>query len=170
MTQHRLVLLRHAKAEQGGRDRDRELTRRGHADAAAAGQWLVANGMVPDAVVVSPARRTVQTWEAAAEQLPSSADVRYDDRLYDNSVDNLVAALRELDPATTTAILVGHNPSTHALASRLAGRAAAAAELGEFPTATLAVFDLDGEWAELPDVQARLVAVATCRAGRAASE
>jgi len=67
MTRRRLVVLRHAKAEQGGRDRDRELTRRGHRDATAAGAWLVANDAVPEAVVVSPARRTVQTWEAAAK-------------------------------------------------------------------------------------------------------
>jgi len=62
-------------------------------------------------------------------------------------------------------MLVGHNPSTQVLAIRLAGGdTATVRELGEFPTATLAVFDLDGDWVDLPDVEARFVAVATCRA------
>jgi phosphohistidine phosphatase len=163
MTDRRLVLLRHAKAEQGARDRDRALTARGRADATAAGAWLVGIDAVPDLVLVSPARRTVQTWEAVSENLGDVPDVRYDDRIYDNSVEDLLAAVRDVDEAVRTALLIGHNPSTHALAARLAGDAVARRELGEFPTATAAVFALDGEWVDVGDHAARLLAVKTCR-------
>ncbi|XTZ13535.1 SixA phosphatase family protein [Micromonospora echinospora] len=66
-TARTLVLLRHGKAErpEGITDRERALTERGHADAAAAGAWLARHGFLPDVVVCSPARRTRQTWQAA---------------------------------------------------------------------------------------------------------
>lgn len=161
---HRLILLRHAKAEQGGRDRDRALTNRGHADAAAAGTWLAANDAVPDVVVVSPSRRTTQTWEAVAANLPGEIDVTYDDRIYDNSVQDLLAVIRDVDAKARTVLLVGHNPSTHALSVTLAG-GESARELAEFPTATIAVFDVDGAWQQVPDVPTRLITATTCRAG-----
>lgn len=166
------MLLRHAKAEQGGRDRDRALTGRGRADATAAGAWLAAHDATPDLVVVSPARRTVQTWEAAAAHLPASCEVRFDERIYDNFVDGLLSVIAECDPAAATLLLVGHNPSTHALAAQL-GRDDPAARRdlgGAFPTATLAVFDLDGDWTDVEAAGARFVGMATCRTSGAGSD
>jgi phosphohistidine phosphatase len=167
MTRRRLVLLRHAKAEQGGRDRDRALTKRGRADAAAAGAWLASHDAVPEVAVVSPARRTVQTWEEVATRLPVGAEVVFDDRVYDNYVDGLLAAVRDVDAATQTLLVVGHNPSTHALALHLAADGPTRAELaGGFPTATVAVFDVAEEWSDVGDSPADLVAVTTCRASQ----
>ncbi|HSO66146.1 MAG TPA: histidine phosphatase family protein, partial [Ornithinibacter sp.] len=55
-----LVLLRHAKAKQQGRDDDheRELRGRGRRDAAAAGHWLVEHGYGIDEVLCSTSERT----------------------------------------------------------------------------------------------------------------
>src|SRR4051812_50149249 len=75
MTQRRLVLVRHAKTEQGEPDPSRRLTNRGRRDARAIGQWLAKNGVVPDLVVVSPAARARQTWEIAAPELSTAASV-----------------------------------------------------------------------------------------------
>src|SRR4051812_5759340 len=50
MTQRRLILIRHAKTEQGGVDLDRALTGRGRRDAREIGRWLAANDHVPDRV------------------------------------------------------------------------------------------------------------------------
>src|SRR3954453_9424386 len=61
----RLVLVRHAQAAQGEVDADRTLTERGARQAAAIGAWLAQTGLIPDRVVVSPARRAQQTWELA---------------------------------------------------------------------------------------------------------
>jgi len=51
--------MRHAKAEPAGEtDALRELAQRGWDDAVAAGRWLAGGDVVPDAALVSSARRT----------------------------------------------------------------------------------------------------------------
>jgi Phosphohistidine phosphatase SixA len=59
-----LVVLRHAKAVHtlGLADLDRTLTDRGRRDAAAAGAWLRAQGLLPAQVLCSPAQRTRETF------------------------------------------------------------------------------------------------------------
>lgn len=74
MTERMLVLLRHAKAETTlgtVSDADRPLSSRGYADATAAGTWLGIEGLRPELVICSPARRTRQTWQAVATALTS---------------------------------------------------------------------------------------------------
>ncbi|MGL5849545.1 MAG: SixA phosphatase family protein, partial [Phycicoccus sp.] len=60
-----LILLRHAKAEEGDaeRDHERELTARGRRDARAAGAWLHEHGIGVDEVLCSTSERTQQTAE-----------------------------------------------------------------------------------------------------------
>ena len=61
----RLILFRHAKAEPraaGEDDFDRPLAERGREDAALVGQALARQGFAPDAALISPARRTAETW------------------------------------------------------------------------------------------------------------
>ena len=60
-----LILLRHAHAEPaaaGQADIDRPLSAQGLAEAEAAGRWLAAQGLVPDRVLCSPARRARESW------------------------------------------------------------------------------------------------------------
>ena len=65
----RLILLRHGKAEAhaaSGQDFDRPLTERGRRDVALVARRLAEAGQVPDLVLVSPAARARETWEAMA--------------------------------------------------------------------------------------------------------
>ena len=165
MTQRRLILVRHAKTEQGAPDISRALTDRGRRDAREIGRWLAANNHAPDHVVISPSVRTRQTWEIAAEQLGTTATVVTDERIYDNSVGNLIAVARDTDPAVQSLAIVGHNPSMHGCAVGLLGGVggAAAEDLHDFPTATIAVFTVDSEWDDVGFTPATLVAVTTCR-------
>ena len=79
----RLVVMRHAKAEQGGRtDFERELTDRGRADAAEVGAWLAGQGFAPDHALVSAAARTRATWESLAEGGGWTLEAEYDRGLY----------------------------------------------------------------------------------------
>ena len=149
---HRLLLIRHAKTEQGFPDEVRQLTDQGRADAAAIGRWLGANDAVPDAVVVSPARRARQTWQIAAEALTSDIPSTVDDRIYDNSVDNLLAIAREADESVTTLAIVGHNPSIEQFAARYGGSVGVS-------TGSVVVFDVAGSW----DGDIRFAAAETCR-------
>ncbi|HET6908769.1 MAG TPA: histidine phosphatase family protein [Mycobacteriales bacterium] len=157
---NRLALIRHAKAEDGRVDERRALTSHGKSDARAIGRWLREHDVVPALALVSPALRTVQTWEAIADELgDTDVPVTLDERIYDNRVAGLVAMVEECDDETSTVAVVGHNPSMHALASQLAGDADSA-QLSDYPTATVAVFTVQS-WLRLE--AARLTAISTCR-------
>jgi phosphohistidine phosphatase len=154
LRQHTLVVIRHAKAEQvAATDLERELTEIGRADAAAAGVWLAAAGVQPDHALVSAAPRAVQTWEALAGGAGWSLDADLDPGLYSAGPDTALDLLRALDESSGSAVLVGHNPTMAVLAQLLddgegdvdAGNAMAAG----FPTMAVAVFEVDGDWADL---------------------
>ena len=115
----RLLLVRHAKAADGPVDADRPLTERGARRAAAIGAWLTQAGLVPDRVLVSPARRAVQTWERAGAALVPGLRPTVDARIYDNTVEALLAAIRETPEDVQTLAVVGHNPSVGELAGVL---------------------------------------------------
>jgi phosphohistidine phosphatase len=60
----RLILSRHAKSgwdDPDLSDHDRPLNARGRGDAPKVGAWLRAKGYLPDAALVSSARRTQET-------------------------------------------------------------------------------------------------------------
>lgn len=137
MASHRLLLIRHAQTEQGTPDETRKLTDRGRRDAAAIGTWLESAGVVPDAVVVSPATRARQTWELTAVD----ASVTVDDRIYDNRPEGLMAIAREAEESVRVLAIVGHNPSIEWVLARQGGA-------GEVPTGTVVVFDVNGSWVD----------------------
>src|SRR5919202_2659209 len=83
----RLLLIRHARAAGGPVDSERPLTAEGVQQAAALGAWLEHAGLVPDRVLVSPARRAVQTLEQAGAALSSGKMPIGDARIHDHTVD-----------------------------------------------------------------------------------
>jgi phosphohistidine phosphatase len=148
----RLLLIRHAEAGNAPLDRDRPLTDRGRRQAAGVGAWLAENGFVPHRAVVSPALRAVQTCETAVPR--GACDV--EPRIYDNTLGDLLAVIREAPHEVQTLALVGHNPSIGALAAELA--APDHLETG-FPAATVAVFVLGTPFADVAPGTATLEAV-----------
>jgi phosphohistidine phosphatase len=147
----RLLLIRHAKAADGPVDADRPLTERGARRAAAIGAWLTQADLVPDRVLVSPARRAIQTWEQAA-LVPGLRPI-VDARIYDNTVEALLAAIRESPEDVQTLAVVGHNPSVGELAGILDdGRGSPVAQRdvdAGFRTGGVAVFLLAAPFAAL---------------------
>ena len=80
-----LILLRHAHADPalpGQSDMDRPLSAEGLAEAESAGRWLRDQGLVPDCVLCSPARRTRETLEAVLG-IVGYVDQRLDARIYE---------------------------------------------------------------------------------------
>jgi phosphohistidine phosphatase len=150
MSDRRLVLIRHSKALAGDVDHERPLAPRGFADAAALGDWLVANLRPPDLVVTSTAMRARQTWEGAEAVFGSSAPLVADHRVYVNTVGALLAVVRETPPDVATLVLVGHNPSMAELADKLddgAGHDAARELIARsYPTSGVACFDIAAPW------------------------
>ncbi len=150
----RLILMRHGKAErhaaQGG-DFERALAERGRQDVALIASALASEGLAPDLALVSAARRTRETWDAASGAFPgATAEVLR--TLYHAEAQEVLAAVREADAPAGTVMVVGHNPGLHDLSLRLAmGGPAEAGEMAKlrsrFPTATAAVFDIDASGA-----------------------
>ena len=148
----RLLLMRHGKAdwdEEKLADFDRPLNPSGRRAGKTVAQWLIANDLVPDTVLVSSAKRTSQTWDIVQEILPAGpkADVLQD--LYLASPGTLLAHIERIAPGTGTALVIAHNPGLETLCRLMAGPGSMKAALADlqlgFPTAGLAVIELNGE-------------------------
>jgi phosphohistidine phosphatase len=150
-----LILMRHAKsswATPGQPDHDRPLNTRGKQSAPVMGRWLVAQGLVPDAILCSSAKRarqTVKRMRAEVAELPAPT---IEPDLYESGPDEMQSCLAKLPSGCGSAMIVAHEPGMGEMLSRLTG-----CEHGPFPTAAIAVLDLDiGAWGEEPWLRARL--------------
>jgi phosphohistidine phosphatase len=172
----RLLLLRHAKterAEPGQRDRDRKLMERGRLDAPVVGAFMVRHQLIPDLAVVSPATRTLETWQLTAAAFAPLPRMVTDERIYNAGTDTLFELVRETADAATL-LLVGHNPGLHDLARQLigAGDVETREDLNEkMPTSGLVVIDFAfDDWTELHDHAGRLELFVSPRLIGAASD
>jgi phosphohistidine phosphatase len=98
-----LWLLRHAEAEDGSPDSERQLTKKGRRQAKAAGAALAALGVKLDACLTSPKVRAYETARLACE--PLGVEPRHEPKLAGGPFDpeQLAAGLGEV-------LLVGHDP------------------------------------------------------------
>jgi phosphohistidine phosphatase len=161
---HQLLLLRHAKAstaEAGRADRDRPLSPAGRRAVAAMRLTMRELGLVPDLILVSTARRTLETLEALEpwDDMPLIDPL---DQLYLATPGQILAELRGVAETVRGVMLVGHNPGVQELVMSLAGGPGSDAEAMRrvaegFPTATLAEFSVAGPWWQLDQRAARLV-------------
>lgn len=155
--------MRHAKAEQDGpTDFERRLAERGHLDALEAGRWLAAQGVEPEQALVSAAVRTQETWESLVEGAGWDLEPDLERGLYSAGTEACLDLLRDVDPGITSVIVVGHNPTMASLAAVLddgEGDEDAGNELTmDYPTSALTVFAYDGEWKDLDEASASVVA------------
>jgi phosphohistidine phosphatase len=160
-----LGLFRHAKSDWDdprARDFDRPLNARGRKGAALMGghirDWCLARGLRWDRILGSPAVRTSETMEIAAQQYPTGGRLRYainwDRRIYLASSATLIDILREQDDAINTVLMSGHNPGLEDLIFDLVpddGSSPLRDTVEEkFPTASFAVLELHiAAWADV---------------------
>lgn len=167
---HQLLLLRHAKSsweDAATPDRDRPLNARGRRSAAAMRQAMRGFGLTPDLILVSTAKRTLETMDAL-EPWDDTPLVEPMDDLYLASEARLLATLSTVTETVRTVLLIGHNPGLHALAAALADPRASAEKLVRavrdgFPTGTLAEFSIAGPWSRLGAGSGRLIRFLTPR-------
>jgi phosphohistidine phosphatase len=155
----RLTLMRHGDArwkDQGLSDLERPLNRRGAAAVEAMARRLLELELIPDLMLVSPARRTQQTAEILARELsiPARRVVR-EERLYLAGVNDLLEVVQGSGPRIAHLLLVGHNPGMSELAQLLVSEGSASS-LATAAVCSIA-FRADG-WegigaAEVTDVQ-----------------
>jgi phosphohistidine phosphatase len=160
---HQLLLLRHAKSswdEPKLADRDRPLNKRGRRAAARMREAMIGLGLVPDVVLVSPSRRTLDTL-AALEPWDETPLVEQVETLYLATVQQLLGVLRGMSETVRSAMLIGHNPGMHELAVQLASESAGNDTSGRltvgFPTAALVEFSVATRWEQLDAAGTRLV-------------
>jgi phosphohistidine phosphatase len=157
----RLMLLRHGKSEwpDGVKDLDRPLAQRGREAVPRVAQHMADEHLLPDLILVSPARRARETWELVAPKL-GEAPARSEPRIYESPPEHLLKVVREIAPEVRALLLVGHNPGMEELAKLLIGhgdRYAFARMARKYPTAALAVLDFAAEdWRDVVPGSGRL--------------
>ena len=159
----RLYLLRHAKSSWKDRslaDRDRPLAGRGRRAAKAMAAHLEAEGIRPELVLCSPARRTRETLERVQAAFGDEVEVLFEEALYGATEAGLLARLRVLPREVDSAMVIGHNPGLWKLAVALSSEGAELARMREkYPTAALATIDLPADgWSALERSGGELVA------------
>ena len=142
----RLLLLRHAKSAwpDGVPDHERPLAERGEKAAPAMGAFMAREHLVPDLVLVSDARRTLQTWDLVRQALPGEIETRISPQIYEASASTLLDTIRAVGDRPSTLLMIGHNPGLQELALMLVGKGDAKAcdALAEkYPTAAIVVID-----------------------------
>ncbi len=152
----RLLLLRHAKSSWGDReldDHDRPLAPRGEKAAARIGDYLAQRGPLPSLALCSSARRTRDTLERLIARLPEPPEVVQARELYLASVNEVLGQIRRAPDAHAVLLVVGHHPTTQALALQLSGRGdpqALRRLRAKFPTGALAELCFAAErWGDL---------------------
>ncbi len=157
--------MRHAKSawdDAALTDHARPLNLRGRQSAEAMRHAMLELGLLPDLVLVSSARRTMQTMHLLEpwEQAPL---VEVIDVLYLADLAALLGVLHAVPDTLRSVMLIGHNPGLHELALHLVGKSGTthanpnARRLAEgYPTGALCEFTIAGNWSCLADGAGRL--------------
>ena len=100
----------------------------------------LASEKLNDAVLIcSPAARTRETAQIVLKHSGLRMDQRFDDRIYEASLRDLMQVVSELPDDRQTAMLIGHNPGFEELQDFLTGQAR------RMPTCALAKIKLHAE-------------------------
>ena len=144
-----LLVLRHAKSswrEAELADHDRPLNKRGKHDAPRMGELMREEGLLPDLILTSSARRALTTAELVAEASGYDGEIQVSRDLYAAGPEEFIDALCALPDELETVMVVGHNPGLEELVEALTEESSA------MPTAALAQVELKIErWVDLQE-------------------
>ncbi len=134
--------MRHAKSswkEAGIDDHDRPLNKRGIRDAPLIADAIYDRGWLPDLILVSSSKRTLQTLSGMSHRFDGvQSETRSE--IYHATVNDLLQVLERMPQEGTTMVL-GHNPGSEILVNHLSG------EWHVMPTATAVLLvESRGSW------------------------
>ena len=142
-----LYLLRHAKSswkDASLRDFDRPLKDRGRKAAKRIGAHLGSERLSDPLVICSPAVRTRETVDIVLKNAELDVEVRFDERIYEASLRDLLLVVSEIPDEKELTILIGHNPGFEELLAYLSG------EYRRMPTCAFAKIKFDvGSWKDI---------------------
>lgn len=173
----RLHLFRHAKTEAaapGQQDRARALIERGRNEAGRIGAYMATHALIPDKVLLSPAARVQETWQYLATCLKPPQGTATLERIYGGSAPDLLAIIKDTDPAIQSMMIVGHNPTLQDVGLLLiaTGDIDAREALREkLPTAGLVVIDFPfDDWRKVHPQSGRIERFVTPKSIEAATK
>lgn len=138
----RVVIVRHAKSVPYGYEDDfnRDLSDRGKKDAAKLSSELHRQGIKPDAMVSSPAKRALKTARIFAENLNfNKHQISEVEEIYDGmTTSEFLELIHELPETAQTAFFFGHNPGFHYFTGNLLKDFG-----GDMPTCSTVGIDFD---------------------------
>jgi phosphohistidine phosphatase len=111
-----LILWRHAEAEEGSNDLERELTAKGHKQAARVAEWLLHRLPARFALISSPAVRAYQTAQTLGVAVKTAKDIA------PGAAVSAILKAANWPDYKGTVVMVGHQPDLgHAAAFLVAG-------------------------------------------------
>jgi phosphohistidine phosphatase len=119
-----LLLLRHAKSSWKDSDLDdheRPLAKRGKKDAPRMGRLLREEGLLPDLIVTSSAKRCRKTADHVIEQSGFRGEARITSELYEAKGEKLREFVSSIDDRFQRVLLVAHNPGMEEFLESLVG-------------------------------------------------
>ena len=119
-----LLILRHAKSSWEHSeltDHDRPLNKRGKRDAPRMGKLLRVQGLVPDLIISSTAKRARSTAKIVARKSGYKEEVELTSAFYLASPREYISVLRMLSDDYGRVMVVGHNPGMEELVEKLTG-------------------------------------------------
>ena len=160
-----LILTRHAKSawdDPSLDDFERPLNGRGRSAALKIGQWLISEGHLPDTVLVSGARRTVETWGRMSEIMPATATMVSEPALYLATSDIILNVLRARK--SPVIMLIAHNPGIADFAERILAEPPRHEKFLKYPTGATAIIEFKASsWLEIGWGEGQLVDFAVPR-------
>lgn len=121
-------------------------------------EYLLGEGIRPEVVLCSAARRAIETLEAIRPAI-GDASVQTEDALYAADEDHLLSRLRDLPDDVASVLVIGHNPGLQDLGLLLGASGEGLSEFRDrFPTGALATLEADiASWRNLGPATARVV-------------
>ena len=163
MEGRQLSIMRHATASAGaGRDHDRPLTPGGLDEARRVGRRLRETETIPDLILSSSARRCRETCGSVVSALGAAPALEFEDALYNAGSRELLHAIQGIVDAQKL-LVIAHNPGvstlTFELSSELSNEVGGSTRTlgGGFAPATIACFEVMGNWSDLSSRTARLM-------------
>jgi phosphohistidine phosphatase len=141
-----LYLLRHAKSswkDPSKSDFERPLANRGRKACEIAARIIQDRGLEFDLVLCSTAIRARETVDLVSKYAKLRSELRFDERIYEATVSELLEIISQLENDRKEVLLVGHNPGFEELLYFFSG-----VDQG-FPTASLAKIKLKvSKWSD----------------------
>ncbi len=158
-----LLLLRHGKSDwhTACDDFQRPLKKRGIRGARKLGLWVREQGLQPDYIMSSPARRVIDTAQAFVETMGGDPrSIHQDIRIYLARAATLKRVVADCPGPVGRVLIVGHNPGLEDLLLELGGLDVEIPDDGKLlPTATLARLKISGTGFDLKPGCAQLLSI-----------